>query len=95
MFRLGRDRPIQDFVDLTVISFDAASGNVMSKKVDFCGKKDTLLEGAEEVRIAQGFKDLSDVHLMFLNRIRPNDHIVEVNMADLADEVAEARVTRR
>jgi hypothetical protein len=80
------NRPVNNPLNFLGIQFDSACRNVMAKESNFSSEEKTLFfNGAVQAGYMQCFEHQCNISFMIFQGVRPNDNIVQVHMANLAD----------
>ena len=89
VMRRCRGWPLQDFVDFATVGGDPIVGDTVAEEVEVSAEQLSFLKRTVEIVSVEGLEDQFDVTLMLLQRLRPDDDIIEVNMANAANERTE------
>ena len=85
MFGRRGGGPVHDAIALGGIRVDAVVVNMVSEEIKIRQEQMSFLIGTVEGVFAEGGEDGADIGFVFLNTLRPDDDVVEINVTDFAD----------
>ena len=89
----GRDRPLSDSADSVRLHRDAIRGNDETKEGYGGDMKLALAELASQAIFTEMRQDLFDVCYMLLERIREDEHVIQINDAEDVEEMMKTIVS--